>query len=167
MPEPLMPKTGFWHEGCDQPIAWSAMAFNRVFQGDHVIGRAQCVGKTEIDLVLPECDLVMAHFHFQTHLSRASINSVRTCTASSSGGEIKITAHIMRDRVGTLPVLSEEEELRFGADISMSTLSLSVQPSLRFNMPRGSPSNGLPSGVIISQKKRARRISVGDHGRTA
>ncbi len=37
----------------------------------------------------------------------------------------------------------------------------------RFNVPRGSPSNGSPFGMKISQNTRARFESAADHGNTA
>ena len=57
---------------------------DRVLEGQDVVGGAQGIVEAEVDLVLTQGDLVMAHLHLQAHARAGqSISSVRTRTASS------------------------------------------------------------------------------------
>jgi hypothetical protein len=75
-----MPKIGLGHKGSNQPVLGSD-GFDRVFQGQDIVGSLQSSCKMEINLMLSESDLMMTGFDLQAHAGQAAISSVRTRTA--------------------------------------------------------------------------------------
>jgi hypothetical protein len=73
---------------------WAAIALTVYFRVS-IVSRGQGVIEAKINLVLSQGNFMMPHFHLEAIVSRASINSVRTRTASSLA-EVEVTADIMR-----------------------------------------------------------------------
>ena len=67
MPLPFCPNTGFGMNDAIKPELARHLLHHEAERRD-VVGRAQCVGITEVDLVLAVRDLVMRRLHLETQL---------------------------------------------------------------------------------------------------
>ena len=70
--------------------------------------------------------------------------------------EVEVAADVVRVVVGAaVGVALEQEELRFHARRSSCSPASAASAISRLSAPRGSPANGVPSGVVMSQISRA------------
>jgi len=84
---------GFGHERSNQTVL-GRNGFDRVLQGQNIIRCSQGIGESEVNLMLPQRDLMMAHLHLETH-TRQGFHQLRAHPDRLIvGRKIKIAASV-------------------------------------------------------------------------
>jgi len=92
--------------------------FDGVFQGQHIIRSPERIGKTKVDLMLPKRAFVVTHFNLQSHLLQGVHQFRPHPNSFIVGGEIKVAAHIVWNRMDGIGSISlEKKKLGFRTDI--------------------------------------------------
>jgi hypothetical protein len=97
------------HERGVQPEVQRHLADHEA-EGADIVRRGQSIGILEIDLVLPGRHLVVRRLHLEPHLLQTVDDGPAAFLALIDGGQIEVTAAIVRLDGGVARVIHEEQE---------------------------------------------------------
>jgi hypothetical protein len=132
-----------------------------------VVGGGERVGVAEVDLVLAVRDLVVRGLDLEAHALQQVDHGAPRVLAEVDGREVEVAADVVRLRRGAaVGAGAEEEELGLHPGLHREAQPGGRASIWRLSTARGSPANGVPSGMVMSQITRATRASGSPHGRT-